>query len=142
MSRRTIVLVILAVVLFAIAATVFAFRNPITLWWKQRAADATAGKEHATDDAEGRKLETQGTTALAAAANELAAAARSEGKRTHVLEVQTRADPAVATAIPGDELARLRAHDLSLCGDKIVRCDDRPAAAPGAPADGGGAVQP
>lgn len=116
----------------------FLFAGPVVDYWRGRTADAEAGREQARDDVAGRALEVEGTEDLAAAADDLARAASEIRRETHVVEIRSRADPAVAAAgrLPPDELARMRAHDSLLLGRGLTPRDDGAATATVDPAVG------
>lgn len=132
----TVVFVLLA------AAVAVVFAKPVIGWYRQRTADAAATAEHATDDAEGRKLEVEGTQELTTAASDLSTAVADMKGAANALERKTRADPAMRTTIPAGELARLREHDRVLCSSGLVCRENRPAAQAGSPDRGNGALPP
>ena len=135
---------LLALVVAAVLGAVI-FGGPVVRWYQNRLADAQDEREHAIDDSVGRELEVVGTEELSEAAAKLESAAADIRRETHVVEVRTRADPAVRALprIPPSELERLRAHDRLLCERSPRLCGPGGAAAADSAApDREGAVSP
>lgn len=125
--------------LFIAVAGAFVFAGPVVDYWRDRTARAEDRQEFAEDDGAARGLEVQGTETLANAAAELDRAAADLRSQTHVVEIRTRADPAVVAAgrVPPGELDRLREHDRLLCG-RGLECGPGGSSAPPGDAGAGG----
>lgn len=110
---------LVVVALLVIGAIVFG--GPFVSYWKQRTANAEAGRERALDDTVGRGLETEGTEVLAAADGQDRETVVIIRESAHALEVESRSDVSAASPLPDSVLDRLGAGDRVLC-DSGVEC--------------------